>query len=373
MLKPLLKSLLKSPLKSLLKSVLRWAVLGLTLGFLLHTVVRHWSEVSTVQLDGSAYGLLAIALGVTLLAHGWSGWVWGLILQHLGYPVSPLWAVRVHLTTNIAKYLPGNIWHFYGRVRAIAQHTILQSNIPQNNIPQNTEAIQAQRIGTQVIGAGIPRTQVIELAVLSVVLEPLLMAAAALLIAGVGSPQAHELGQMLGLLGILVGVHPRFLNPVLRWVGKGKAKMVATPEILATKTLATIQDNEIPPFHLQLTHYPLKPLLGELGFLACRGLGFVLAVLAFSPVPLSQLPLLMSAFSFAWVLGLVVPGAPGGIGVFEATIIALLDRAIAPGVLLNIVGCFRLVSILAEVMGAGLGWLGERWTSRSNISPEKTQ
>ncbi|RMF21045.1 MAG: UPF0104 family protein, partial [Cyanobacteria bacterium J083] len=67
---------------------------------------------------------------------------------------------------------------------------------------------------------------------------------------------------------------------------------------------------------------------------------------------------LLSAFSFAWLLGLIVPGAPGGVGVFEATIIALLNpQFFPPAIVLSSVVIFRLISILAEVLAAGLAVL----------------
>jgi uncharacterized membrane protein YbhN (UPF0104 family) len=109
-----------------------------------------------------------------------------------------------------------------------------------------------------------------------------------------------------------------------------------------------------------LKRYPLVPLLGEVGFLVLRSAGFVFTFLAISSVLPGQLPLLLSAFSLAWLLGLVVPGAPGGIGVFEATAIALLGQTYSPGLLLSVVALYRLVSVLAEVAGASLSWLDER-------------
>ena len=51
------------------------------------------------------------------LGWGW-GWVWGWILRELDQPVSVPWSIATYLKTNIAKYLPGNIWQFYGRVVA---------------------------------------------------------------------------------------------------------------------------------------------------------------------------------------------------------------------------------------------------------------
>jgi uncharacterized membrane protein YbhN (UPF0104 family) len=45
--------------------------------------------------------------------------------------------------------------------------------------------------------------------------------------------------------------------------------------------------------------------------------------------------LLLGAFSLAWLLGLVVPGAPGGLGVFEATAIALLQQRFSGGLVIQ--------------------------------------
>ncbi|XTZ20750.1 MAG: hypothetical protein ACQZ3M_04890 [cyanobacterium endosymbiont of Rhopalodia fuxianensis] len=80
--------------------------------------------------------------------------------------------------------------------------------------------------------------------------------------------------------------------------------------------------------------------------------------IAFIPISIFQIPLLLNAFSFAWLLGLVIPGAPSGIGVFEATIIFLLRTENFPiQIVLSTIAIFRLISILAEVTGAGLGLL----------------
>jgi uncharacterized membrane protein YbhN (UPF0104 family) len=56
------------------------------------------------------------------------------------------------------------------------------------------------------------------------------------------------------------------------------------------------------------------------------------------------------------VLGLVIP-TPGGLGVFETTAIALLKPYFPIAIILSVVALFRLVSILAEVVGAGIGIL----------------
>lgn len=306
-----------------LKASLRWAILGGTLFFLGATLKKHWQEVVAIRLDAAALAILVVALGVTLLSHIWAAWVWTWVLRLLRADasaattrecpategnLSPIWLIQVYLRTNLAKYLPGNVWHFYGRVRAV------------------------MAVG---VGTGI--------ALLSVVMEPLLMAAAALLLALLGQQQGHWGWQLLSLMGVLLIIHPRCLNPVLQRAARLKATALGNSTVQAR--------------YLVIHRYPLGPLLGELGFLGLRGLGFCLTLVALAPIALDQLLGIISAFSFAWLLGLLVPGAPGGLGIFEATAIALLGQQFSAGILLSAVALYRLISVLAETLGAGLVWL----------------
>ena len=109
-----------------------------------------------------------------------------------------------------------------------------------------------------------------------------------------------------------------------------------------------------------IQRYPLKPLLGELVFLGLRAAGFILTILALNSLTWAQIPLLLGAFSCAWVLGLVVPGAPGGLGVFETTAMLLLQYHFPAALVISAIALYRLISILAETAGAGLAWLFER-------------
>jgi uncharacterized membrane protein YbhN (UPF0104 family) len=90
-----------------------------------------------------------------------------------------------------------------------------------------------------------------------------------------------------------------------------------------------------------------------------RGCGFVLTWLAFAPATPQEIVTLLSAFSLAWLVGLVVPGAPGGLGVFEATAIAILKPfALPTGILITTLALFRLISISAEAIAAVGAWQG---------------
>jgi hypothetical protein len=328
-----------------LKPYLRWLILGATLFFIGSALHQHWHEVKALRISASGWKWLTAALTVTLLAHVWTGWVWSWILRELGQPASGPWGIAVYLKTNVAKYLPGNIWHLYGRGLAAKQ-------------------------------AGFPTGA----ATLSILLEPLLMAAAALIIA-LSSANQNLLLQGLCLIGVLMAIHPRVLNPLVQLAGRIKGKSQGNPEPLNPEPLPETLNDTPPlpldlqsstsqssnpkhanpkhpnPQPLQIRRYPLRPLLGELGFVLLRGIGFLLTLQALQSITLSQIPSALSAFSLAWVLGLIIPGAPGGIGVFEATALALLDQQFATSIILGSVALYRLISILAEVAGAGLAYL----------------
>ncbi|HIK27551.1 MAG: UPF0104 family protein [Oscillatoriaceae bacterium SKW80] len=288
-----------------LKLYLRWVIIGVTLFFLGKTVKDNWREVAVIHINGVGWGMLALALFVTLLAHIWAAWVWSWILCWFKQNIPLSFAVRVYLKTNIAKYLPGNVWHFYARIFAMTE-------------------------------VGVPPG----VATLSVLLEPLLMAVAALSLALAGIPGLLAIPGLLCASVALLLIHPRILNPALQLAAQAKG---ATSEVI------------------RLERYPLVLLLGEVGFLGLRGAGFLLTLAAIvSPETLHikilyKLPLLLSAFSFAWLLGLVVPGAPGGIGVFEATVTGILERDFGAAALLSAAAFYRLTSVLAEVMGALIG------------------
>ncbi|MBD2414969.1 hypothetical protein FACHB389_34575 [Nostoc calcicola FACHB-389] len=301
-----------------MKQFLRWIILGGTLFFLGRALKDNWIEVTAIHINGVGWAIMAIATLVTLLAHTWAGWIWTWVLQELNQPVSSPQFIRVYLKTNIAKYLPGNIWHYYGRILAAKNANVSP-------------------------GA----------ATLSVLLEPLLMATAALIIIILFSSQfaannttlVVQILQLLSLAVVLCAVHPRFLNPAIRFLYKLKAKK-SDPNIQPTVVLT-------------IKRYPLRPLLGELGFLSLRAIGFILTVFALNSGNLSQIPLLLGAFSCAWLLGLVIPGAPGGLGVFEATAYELLRHQFPAALVFSAIALYRLVSILAETVGAALAWLYE--------------
>ena len=66
----------------------------------------------------------------------------------------------------------------------------------------------------------------------------------------------------------------------------------------------------------------------------------------------------------AWSVGLVVPGAPGGLGVFELVLLARLSGAVPEAEVLAVLVSYRLISVAAELLAAGGVELDRRSESR---------
>lgn len=302
---------------SKIKPYFRWFIIGLVLIYLIKIFQDNWISIKAINLDFNDYLILIIAFFVTLFAHIFAGIVWFLILRKtFEQKINFFWTIKIYLITNMAKYLPGNIWHFYGRINFIYK---------------------------KGVSLGV--------ASISVLLEPLLMAASALFITLI----SHSIGlisisqnpsfillELLILIITLSSFHPQIINPIIHRLSKLKFKNQAQ-EIEAEKT--------------DLKHYPIFPFLGELIFVILRSLGFLLIIGSLISLNLSQIPLLISAFSFAWLLGLIIPGAPGGLGIFEATIITVLNHQFPSEIIVISAAIFRVISILAEGIGASLTYL----------------
>ena len=278
--------------------IIQVCLLGTALVFITQTLLEHWHEVRALELQSQAWCYGSIALGVALVAQLIEAGVWSWLLEDLQQPVPRRWSLVTFIQYVPAKYVPGNIWHMYGRVMA------------------------AQRKGLDL-----------ESTTFSVMLEPLFVIAGALGWALL--TPSYPIVQVPMLCLILLVIHPRVLNVLWHWFRRLQGK--------ATDGIG-------------LHHYPLRSILGAIAFMGLRGLMFLCAVLTFVPLSGEILAPLISGFSLAWLLRMVIP-TPAGLGVFEAAIVAALGGYLSPAVLLGAVTLYRLVVIGAELIGAGCAYL----------------
>jgi len=298
-----------------------------SLGFVLAALFSHGRQLVQLGLDPQGWLWLLLGVGLSLLSVVANGVAWSILLRWLGERPRGAEAVAHFMVTNLRKFLPGGIWHLAAR-------------------------LQDLRRGKAGLEAPIEGSR----ALLAVVLEPLLAACAALALAASGGWQGG-----LGLLGLLpLGLLlPRWLSPLLEKLERRKARelrrQLEDPEDAAMGLAGSVATAGPqlgqPPV---LPGYPWQPLLAEAAFVLLRFAGFACCVKAFDLQLTIGWPVWLAAFAQAWTVGLVVPGAPGGLGVFEAVLLLRLGGLLPAAPLLAVALSYRLIATLGDLLAAGL-------------------
>ena len=294
---------------------LRLWVGGGSLLLVLLALWSHGQEVLALAPNQRGWALLLFGLSLTVLAQWANGLAWWALLRWLQLPLPALPIVLLFVRTNLLKYLPGGVWHQVSRVRLLRER-----------------------------GSGGRR------ALLAVLLEALLMVIAALCLIPLGGLQAG-----LGLVSplALLLLRPCWLNPLLERLLRSKRRLLrseADPQA----------DQELEEPLAPLQGAPWQPLLLEFPFLGLRFGGFACCVLCFSGVSALGWGGWIAAFALAWSAGLVVPGAPGGLGVFELVLLARVVEWVPEAEVLAVLVSYRLISVLAELLAAAGAELDSR-------------
>ena len=294
--------------------VVRWAVSLACIAYLARTMADQGRQLLELTPSPSDWGLLLAGALVSGLAVVVNGVAWAVLLRWLRCPLPAAQAVVVFAWTNLLKYVPGGIWHLAGRIQLLRRH-----------------------------GHGWGQ------AAMAVVLDPLLMAVAALLLLPLGGWQ-----QGLGLLGPLAVVC--LLAGWQRPLMKRLLRRVKLPRVGGSAT-AKLSPGPVLP-----GAFPGGPLLAETAFVLVRYLGFALCAHGFLP-PGTPPGSLLAAFALAWTAGLVVPGAPAGLGVFELVLVLWLGGVVQnDAALLATALSYRVASTMGDVLAAAGAWGVRGWT-----------
>lgn len=314
---------LRLPKLSLPGGLRPW-VTCLSLGFVLAALLGHGRQLLQLSLDAQGWWWLLLAVGLQGLSLLVNGLAWVVILRWRGLRPQPVPLVTLYAGSNLRKYLPGGIWHLAARVQ-----TLRQDGAPLRDGPAST----AQ-------------------ALVATLLDPLLAAVAALALVPLGGWQNGL--ALLCLLPLLL-LHPRWLQPLLLRLERQRARQLGLSQSLEQDLAASDTATAALP-----AAYPWLPLLMELLFVLLRFAGFWACVWAFDLQLSLDVWTWLAGFALAWTVGLVVPGAPGGLGVFEAVLLLRLAVALPQASLLAVALSYRLVVTLADVLTAALVGADER-------------
>ena len=283
-----------------------WITL-LTLGFVVWALAGHAAGLRSLAITAQGWWWLVLALGLSWLSLVVNAGAWQVLVSWLGHGTGSTPLVPLYLSSNLLKYLPGGVWHFIQRVRVLGPS----------------------------IGTGP--------ALVSVLMEPMLMVVAALLWVPFGGWQSG-LALLTPLPALLL--LPRWREPLLSRLERSRLRQLnrSDPDLASLPPLEQLGSGR--------KDYPLLPLLAELVFITSRFSGFWCCIQVFGLTPVLPIGSWMAAFALAWATGLVVPAAPGGLGVFEAVLLLRLSSSVPEPALLAVALSYRLVVTLADLMAA---------------------
>jgi uncharacterized membrane protein YbhN (UPF0104 family) len=257
--------------------------------FVVQRLAGYATQIAPSQVGPQVYAAiaaLAVVYGAAnlLLARGWLH-----LLHGFGVDAAWRWTVRVYAQSQLAKYVPGNIFQFVGR--------------------------QAMGVAAGIGNAPLAKSTIAEL---------LILAAA---------------GAMFVPL----------VAPVLaRWAGFDAAAQVAVwagpPATLLAMGAALLV------IRGQAGVHAARAALSYLSFVALSSAVFTccFALLA-GGVPVANTSLIIGSYVAAWLLGLVTPGAPAGLGIREVVLLALLDGLTDPATILLAVVLGRVVTVSGDL------------------------
>ena len=212
--------------------------------------------------------------------------------------------ISFYVLTNILKYVPGGIWHFVERFNFIKK---------------------------------ISNPQI---ALYSTLVEPYFMLSGSFLLASLGlifSPIYFF------LIFPLVFLNRKLIYLVLKRIGSLKGKVFEVLRLPNSKDQFEERINII-------SFFPTRALLLEIGFVLSKFIGFYFCLNTFYPSNTLDIIFLLVIFSLSWSLGLVVPTAPGGVGIFEACLLFLIGRNIPQNAIIVSLIYFRIISTSADLL-----------------------
>ena len=251
---------------------------------------------------------LLVGIGFSFFSIIINAFAWKLLINSLGCNSNKLNIIKIFLNTNIYKYLPGGIWHFVSRYKILRLQFSIEKSIE------------------------------------SILLEPLLM-----LVAGLIFVPFRNFNLVIVIIcwSSTLVFSTGLREFIIKKLKSIKANIFIEYDENKNINLSSDRQNTS-----KNTFYPYKSLLVEIIFILFRFFGFLCCINAFSIGSLISYGSLISSFCLAWVIGLIVPAAPGGLGVFESVILFALSSQLPEAPLLASLLCYRLVSTISDIFAA---------------------
>ena len=247
-----------------------------------------------------------------------NAYAWKYIVKWFGKEFKSNNLVSFYVLTNVLKYVPGGVWHFVERFNFLKK---------------------------------ISNPQI---ALYSTLIEPYFMLSGSFLLASMGlifSPLYFF------LIFPLLFLNRKFIFLILKILGSLKGKVFEVLRLPNSKGQFEERINIV-------SFFPSRALFLEIGFVLSKFIGFYICLNTFyTSSNTLNIIFLLVIFSLSWSIGLVVPAAPGGVGVFEACLLLFVGKSIPQNIIFISLVYFRVISTSADLL-LSLPFLIRKFSSR---------
>jgi len=276
-----------------------------------------WQELMTHQFQLNLWLLSCAFLGFVLQVLSY-GLIWRSVLASLGYRLNLRVCLRIYLSSEFVRYIPGNVLHVVTRVLWVSKY-----GVPR---PSAFASMMIELITKMIAGALIFALSLIFWGNIGQLVDGQL----AFIILGV-----------VGVIAMLVFLHPRVLNGALSFV----LRLLKREPINLVMGYCAI----------------LRVVLAWCTSWLIAGSAFFILLWALWPAtPLALLPICIGIYALAWDVGFASFITPSGLGIREVVITAIFALAFPIPAGLSIVAAIlsRLVSTVAELLCVGVAYFG---------------
>jgi uncharacterized membrane protein YbhN (UPF0104 family) len=267
-------------------------------------IADNWAELRRFDWDADL-GLLAISVAAHVAVLAFGVWVWSRVLRHFEHaPVRLGTLLRIWFLSNLARYVPGKVFQFV----AVAQ------------LSRNAGLSGAVLLTSMLVHTGITLVSAVVVG--------------AWTIAGGVVPGMNPRASALAATALAVlAVHPAFLNRLLAVI----------PRLLKKDVIRWNAGwgNGLLLLALSIVNWLLY------------GAAYHLFIASLIDVPLTLMAPMAGVNALSFLLGYASP-LPGGGGLREVSMAALLQPYMQEGVAAVISLAARLWTIAAELLGGGL-------------------
>lgn len=293
--------------KAVLSRAAGVAIVVVIFGFLFRSLYLEWEQVVAYHwnLDWAA---LALAFALMLAASAFYAYLWKVILERLGAPLSYRKSYRMFFISQLGRYIPGKVWSILGLVYLAEKE-------------------------------GIPKV----ICAASVTLQLLLQVVSGVIVFVLSLPLWGNTDSAVGNLALLAffPLGLVLLHPALVTRGVNLAlRLARQPEIAAPWTY--------------------RYLLGQLAlwgaFWVLSGVAYHFLIRSIDPSPLPNAFVLAGVFSIAWVAGFLSLLTPSGLGVMEGALALLLSFYLPTHVATIVALWTRVARTAVDLVSAAIAW-----------------